>query len=278
MDLFTVPKSPYHADVQRALRITIATCYAAFGVHHLIYHDFVTRVAPKPPAWVPGQILLAYIAGIALIAGAAGMIVGSRRAAMITGWGCLASALLLHLPRALTASQNLWTDFGKGMVVAGVAFIIAASLGSPARDRLIAYGKGALAGFMILCGIEHFMYVPFVASLIPPWIPWHVFWTYFAAVALIAGGIGILLPQTTKLAALLSGIMILAWVPLVHIPLALRNVHDPGQSVPVFEALQFGCAGVLIARLSASPSLASQPRRYSPLPDSRLAEGQAQSR
>jgi uncharacterized membrane protein len=264
--------------VERPLRITIAVCYAAFGVHQLVYRDFVTRVIPKLPGWVPAQPVLAYLSGIALIAGAAGMLVGSRRAALITGWGCLASALLLHLPRALTAQQNLWTEFGKGMVLAGNAFIVAAALGSPAREWLVAYGKGALAGFMILCGVEHFMYEPFVASLIPPWIPWHVFWTYFAAVALIAGGLGMLLPQTTKLAALLSGLMILAWVPLVHIPLALRNLRDPGQSVPVFEALQFGCAAVLIARLLLSQSLASEPRQYSPLPDSRLAQGQAQLR
>ena len=252
--------------MHRALRTTIAICYAAFGVHHLMYRDFVTRVIPQLPAWVPARTFVVYLTGIALIAGAAGMLLDSRRAALITGWGCLASALLFHLPRALTASQNLWTDLGKGMVLAGTAFLIAADLGSHARDRLVFYGKSALAGFMILCGIEHFMYVEFVASLIPPWIPWHVFWTYFAAVALIAGGLGILLPQTSKLAAVLSGIMILAWVPLVHIPLAIRNVHDPGQSVPVFEALAFGCAGVLATVVPAVRSLSRIPPENEPQP------------
>jgi uncharacterized membrane protein len=102
---------------------------------------------------------------------------------------------------------------------------------------------------MILCGYLHFVADVFVASLIPQWIPWHFFWTYFAGVALIAGGLGMLVPKTTQWATLLSGVMILAWVPLVHIPLALRNLRDPGQSVPVFEALSFGTAAVLAYRL-----------------------------
>ena len=72
-----------------------------------------------------------------------------------------------------------------------------------------------------------------------------MFFTLFAGVLLICGGIGTMVPITTRIASLLSGIMILAWVPLIHIPLALKNLRNPGESVPVFEALAFGSMAIL---------------------------------
>jgi uncharacterized membrane protein len=91
---------------------------------------------------------------------------------------------------------------------------------------------------MILCGIQHFLFARFVASLVPSWIPGAVLWTYFAGVTLIAGGVGIVVPQVTRLAAVLSGAMIFSWVFLVHIPLALKDPHNAGAMAALFEALR----------------------------------------
>lgn len=232
-------------------RMLIALSFAVFGVQHFRYGEFVTRVVPGLPSWIPWHLFWVYAAGGGLLVAAWAMAMGKARAAVVTGAACLAAALLLHLPIALSdpANGGRWTAFGKGITLAGTCFIVAGSLGlRPAR--FLRSGECALAAFMILCGVEHFLYRDFVASLIPPWIPWHVFWTYFAALALIAGGAGILFPPTSRLAALLSGIMILSWVPLVHIPLALHDLRDPRETTPVFEALAFGCAAVLAAAVS----------------------------
>ena len=67
---------------------------------------------------------------------------------------------------------------------------------------------------MMLGGIQHFIYTDFVATLIPAWIPGHLFWTYFAGVVLIAGGAGLIFSQTARLAAALTGVMLLLWVVL----------------------------------------------------------------
>jgi hypothetical protein len=72
-----------------------------------------------------------------------------------------------------------------------------------------------------------------------------MFFTLLAGVLLICGGIGMMVPVTTRTASLLSGIMILAWVPLIHIPLAMKNLRNPSESVPVFEALAFGSLAIL---------------------------------
>jgi uncharacterized membrane protein len=239
-------------------RYLIALSVAAFGAEHLIFGAFVTRVAPDLPSWMPWHTFWAWLTGTALLAGAAGIARGHRRTAIVFGISILLAALLLHLPIALRNPTNGgdWTNFGKGLTLAGCLFIVARTLPgpklSPPLERLLACGKYFLAAFLVLCGVEHFLYAEFVASLIPPWIPWHSFWTYFAGIALIAGGLGIAVPRTTALACRLSGWMILAWVPLVHIPLALHDWKQPAQVVPVFEALAFGCAAVLVAWVQAS--------------------------
>jgi hypothetical protein len=109
----------------------------------------------------------------------------------------------------------------------------------------IVLGQICLGIFMIIAGIQHFMYAKFVASLIPLWFPGNaVFWTYFGGVALIAGGTGIFIPQTARLAALLSGLMIFSWFWIIHIPRTFTSVSD---GIAVFEALAVSGIAFVIA-------------------------------
>jgi uncharacterized membrane protein len=254
-------------ELQRATRTLIAISFAAFGAHQILYARFVTRVIGVPPPWVPWQPLLAEVTGLALIAAAVAMGIGKRNVAAALGASCLVFALLTHLPGAVANAADVlsWVSFGKGLTIAGCALTVAASLGAR-FDGLtprvfILYGKCALGAFMILCGVIHFMIPEGVAAIFPAWIPWHIFFTLMAGVLLICGGIGMMVPVTTRLASLLSGIMILAWVPLIHIPLALKNLRNPGESVPVFEALAFGSMAALAwaSEYGEEPSRAAVP-------------------
>jgi uncharacterized membrane protein YphA (DoxX/SURF4 family) len=160
----------------------------------------------------------------------------------------------LHLPRAL-AEPGVgfhWTNPCKALALLGGVLIVAATLpaGSPglARrfGRLAPLGPLFLATFLILGGIQHFVYATFVMQLVPAWIPGPRFWVYLTGTALIAGGIGILLPPTRRLAATLVGIMILLWVVMLHIPRALANPQDPGETAAIFEALALSGAGFIL--------------------------------
>jgi uncharacterized membrane protein YphA (DoxX/SURF4 family) len=83
--------------------------------------------------------------------------------------------------------------------------------------------------------MQHFKFTAFVASLIPGWFPGDpVFWAYFGGVALITGGLGLLVPRTARLAALLSGTMIFSWFFIVHVSREFAGVAD---DISVFEAL-----------------------------------------
>lgn len=247
-------------------RLSFAIAIVAFGIQHLIYGDFVTRVAPKLPAWIPWHPLWAYMAGIGLIAAAAAMLVGkgARQAALLLGAAILLSFVVLYLPLVAAGPplSGVWTNAGKALALSGGAFLVAGSLPRDGYnstgifrwfDQLIPASPFFLSVFLILAGIQHFLFAAFVATLVPVWIPGHLFWTYFAGIALIAGGVGIIVPITARLAALLSGIMIFLWVLVLHIPRAATAPHDSNETTAVFEALAMSAAAFLIARDANQP-------------------------
>jgi uncharacterized membrane protein len=80
--------------------------------------------------------------------------------------------------------------------------------------------------FFVDCGVAHFQYADFVKTLIPAFIPFPLFFTYFAGVCLVLGGVGLLIPATQKVAALLSAIQIGGWFILLHMPRALTMGGD----------------------------------------------------
>ena len=207
--------------------------------------------ARLPPPWqanVLGVILV--LIGVALLV----------RRTVSTAAVALATLLLIlffgfGLPLAVKqASTNyVWVD--PLMILAilgGVCLMVVPRNGTPGGtlDRVFKTGARftplALGAFLAYCGILHFPLAKYVAGLIPPWIPAHMFWTYFAAIALIAGGIGVLVPRTARLAATLSGVMLFSWVFLVHIPLAI-NTKNVGEISRGFQALSDSAVAFMLA-------------------------------
>src|SRR5262249_10936067 len=127
--------------------------------------------------------------------------------------------------------------------------------------KFIPLGRYFLSIFLILCGIQHFIYAEFVESLVPTWVPEALFWTYFSGVALIAGGLGISLGPTSRLAATLSGLMIFLWVVLLHIPRAAADLHNANETTALFEALAFSGTAFLAAAVPRSQEIDIAGRR-----------------
>ena len=243
-------------------RSFIAIALIVFGVQHFIYLEFVTRAFPVIPLWIPGHSLLACLFGaFLLITGVCIFLqIKARLLCVLLGSLILLMFALLLLPSLLTNLNNgaVWTNAGKALVIAGANFLVAASLPKEPHGKFILFlesliplGRYFLCGFFILAAILHFIYAPFVATLIPKWIPAPMFWTYFAGIALIAGAIGMLIPRTTQLAAALSAIMIFIWVIVLHIPRALADLHNPNETTATFEALTMCGMAILIAVFAA---------------------------
>jgi hypothetical protein len=57
-------------------------------------------------------------------------------------------------------------------------------------------------------------------------------------VALLAGGIGLFIPQTARLAALLAGAMVFSWFWIVHLPRTFTSVERVMNSGVVLRVLR----------------------------------------
>jgi uncharacterized membrane protein len=254
--------------LERPGRLFFAISLIAFGVQQFIYGDFVPGRAPAWPPAIPGRLGWAYLSGALLIAAGAAIIFGvkARSAAILSGTIIFVWALLRHLPEvAANPHGGVLTNTGKALALFGGAFAVAGSLPANevnstgvvsglinSKNGFIYLGRVSLGAFMILAGIQHFQFAEFVATLVPAWMPGPNFWTYFAGVALIAGGVGLILPPTTRLAAALTGVMIFLWVVLLHLPRAVAATGPQirNEWTAVFEALAMsGIAFVLAGKL-----------------------------
>jgi len=232
-------------------RLFFAIAIVAFGLEHLVLGDFVTRVIPTWPALMGERVLWAYVCGVALVAAGGAIIFQkqAREAALLLGGAILLSVVCLYVPLVAPDPTNggLLTNTFKAIALGGGAFAVARSFSNPGGDALLWIGRVFFGSFLILAGVLHFLYVAFVATLVPAWIPGHVFWTYFAGVALIAGGAGIMVPRVARLAALLAGVMIFIWFLILHIPRALAVPHSVNELTAVFEALAMSGIGFILA-------------------------------
>jgi uncharacterized membrane protein len=241
-------------------RLFFATSLVAFGVQQVLFGDFVPGRAPAWPADVLGRLVWAYGTGVLFIAIGAAIALDrrARESALVAAGLIFLWAFLRNMPAALADKiyGGAWTALGKGLALTGGALAVA---GLVRADRRLTWaGRVGLGAFLISSGVQHFLFVDFVMSLVPTWIPPDPrFWTYFAGVALIAGGAGIMVPRTSRLAAALSGLMIFLWLLVLHIPRALA-APDPASRqnewIAVVEALAMsGIALVLTGGAPARP-------------------------
>lgn len=85
-------------------------------------------------------------------------------------------------------------------------------------DKTLPFGRLFYALPMGVFATQHFTNTKLVASIVPHWMPWHLFWVYLVGTAIIAAALSILLEIQAPLAATLLGCMFLLFVLLMHIP------------------------------------------------------------
>lgn len=240
-------------------RYFFAVGVAASGIQQLVLADFV-RLVPKLPAWVPWSSFWACAVGAVLVIVGAAIAAGwrLRLAALVLGGLLLATFCLQRVPE-IVANPSVgfvWTNPAKVLTLWAGTLLLAGirspngTAESPGGLRRMLPGPGPLflGVFLLICGVQHFVYADFVQTLVPAWIPpGPRFWTSFTGVALIAGGAGLLFRPVERWAAVGSGLMIFLWVLLLHLPRAVTHPQDPGETSAVFEALALSGVALLAA-------------------------------
>ena len=111
------------------------------------------------------------------------MAIGTERkglwGAAVVGVLLVLSILFLHIPKALTDPLTgfLWTNPCKALAMLGGVIVLAGFLPDDGTAlarffrRLAPLGPLFFSAFLILGGIQHFVYADFVMKLVPAWIP-----------------------------------------------------------------------------------------------------------
>jgi hypothetical protein len=213
---------------------------AAFGVENLICAHLGVAVRGVP--WFPANPFLAYFTGIALLA--AGLSVAANFRARLTAilLGILFLLYVLVLEVSLVAARpmsvGVRTVFFETLAMCSSALTLAGTLpagGSDSRrwdrvlDQLIGSGPYLFGASSVVFGIDHFLVLAVIASLVPAWLPAHLFCAYLTGTGFIAAGISIATKRMDQWAGFLLGTMFALWFLILHSPrvvIAFRT-HDP---------------------------------------------------
>ena len=140
------------------------------------------------------------------------------------------------------------------MCTAGIAlFLIGAwaakndIAGARGLDKIVALGNLCFAVPLAVFGALHFFGPQFVRDLVPPYMPWRMFWVYFVGCALIAASLSIATKTAVRWSGLLVGIMMFLFVAMLYLPSGLRHLHARITWTIVFRESSFGGAGWLLA-------------------------------
>jgi hypothetical protein len=189
---------------------------------------------------LPGQHILAYVAGVWLVA--AGLAILWRRSARM---GAAASAIAylifaaLWLPR-YPAGIHMYgwriavfvgVSFGLAqqlMLVAPAAIVYA----STALPESLLQRKAAIAARWMLglppviFGLFHLTAIPVFASIVPQWMRFGYFWAVLTGIAFILAGSAICSGIMDVVAARLLAFMLLLFEGLVEIPPVFIRLHN----------------------------------------------------
>ena len=250
-------------------RIFYGLAIAATGIQQFFFKEFFQILFPPLPFQIPGLIYFAYLAAAWLVIAGISIAADIRVKFFAYSLACLFLFFFLfcYVPFELFLSPynpihlGLWINPLKEFVYEVGAFAIAIKRSadisikgekSKFTDFLVKiahYERIMFSITMISFGVSHFYYTKTVEGMVPEWIPSHLFWTYFAGIALIGSGIAIILKFRIELIGDLLGIMILLWFIILHIPGALANplTNNGNEVTSAFSALAFSGIAFVIA-------------------------------
>lgn len=231
-------------------RIVFGVTMVLFGLLYF-FHSRGTGPAPGPPwtsetgawAWLIGAGFLA--AGICIVTR-----MWARVATLLLAAVFLLRVLFIFLPGII---RNLhdpgpWTSGAEVMALGAAALVLAGELelsNSMSWESLVLVGRLLFAAALVVFGVQHFLYAKFIATLVPAWIPGHLFWAYFVGVAFIGTALSLATKIQGRLAGALLGLMFLLWVVMLHAPRVVAAPHNGNEWTSAMIALAM-CGGSFV--------------------------------
>jgi len=180
----------------------------------------------------------------------------------VSGSGANSSAVLAFIA---IPSEVIWSYSVGGTIFAlGLITIFLSGDWQKARglDKLLLFGTIFYAAPLAAFGTEHFTLTPIIASLVPRWIPWHMFWAYFVGACFIAAPLSMVTRIQARLSASLLALTFFLFVVLMDAPGAMRHPQNRFFLTFALRELSFsGGAMALAVSLSADRNSEALPGR-----------------
>jgi len=238
-------------------RAIFAVAMIGLGIIGLVRRDFVPLWNPAPNVSA-GGLLVSLVSLICLAAGI-GLLIRRRAsaAARLLVATFFLWLVLFRLPNflLLPAFAACWSVFPLMVMLAAALVLYAWFATDWDRDHLgfavdgngLRIARALYGSSLIFFGTAHFIDVKDTLSLIPNWLPGHLFWTYFTGCAFIAAGVAALTGVCARLAVTLSVLQITLFLVLVWLPIVATGSGNPFQWSETILNVALSAAGWVVA-------------------------------
>ena len=114
-------------------------------------------------------------------------------------------------------------------------------------DKLILFGPIFYAAPLAAFGTEHFTQTQVIASIVPPWMPWHLFWAYFVGACFIAAPLSMVTRIQARLSASLLAFTFFFFVMLMDVPALVQDPRNRIVWALSFRELSFSSGALALA-------------------------------
>ena len=218
-----------------------AASLIAAGILGLVNGSFAGIWEGVPKA-VPGREVLVYLCALVILASGLGLFLKRTSApaarlllAYLLLWMLLLKGYYILLAPGTEVSYENW---GETAVLVAAAWVLYAwfagawdqqRLGFAVGDRGVRIARVIFGLALIAFGLSHYAYATDTASLVPAWLPMHLFWVYLTGSAYVAAGIAVLSNAYARLAAALTTVQMGGFTLLIWAPYVATGHPDPGQ-------------------------------------------------
>jgi uncharacterized membrane protein len=114
-------------------------------------------------------------------------------------------------------------------------------------DKIVVLSNLCFALPLAVFGAEHLSDAGDIMPLVPSYMPWHLFWTYFVGFALLAASLSIATRIQVRWSGLLFGAMMFLFVAMMDIPGTLADPRNRFSWTLTLREMAFGGGGWLLA-------------------------------
>jgi uncharacterized membrane protein YphA (DoxX/SURF4 family) len=243
----------------RAVSGKLLLAIAMFGLGLRYAHDMdISAGLPPLPAFLPGGDIWAVVMAILLIScGVMLLTPWHVRDTSLTLAAVLMGAALLHLLHmgSVLHDGTARTQFLEPVAMATAAFVLYGLAHHPDRLYLFIAARVLFAFTMIAFGAQHFAYAGYLASLVPWWVPFHVYWVWATGAAFILVGIAMISGILARPATIALAVMFLLFLVILHIPRILADRHNEDEWTSAVVAIGMCGAALLMSTSPRVPTL-----------------------